>query len=58
VQSFDTLPANVGISPAQAAEFILFASRDVLVDAVALVPLADELPPPKPMPWKPGQANE
>jgi hypothetical protein len=58
VQSFGTLPENVGINAGTSAEFILFASRDVAVDAVALVPLADELPPPAPKPWTAGSGDE
>jgi arylsulfatase A-like enzyme/HEAT repeat protein len=49
-----TVPASVGLRPGLSAEVIVYASTGVSVEAVAFVPLADELPPPAPAPWKPG----
>jgi hypothetical protein len=33
------------------SEFVVFANRPITIEGVALVPLADELPPPPPEPW-------
>jgi hypothetical protein len=51
VEVFGTLPESIAVRPQSSVELILFASRNVRVEAVALVPLADELPPPPPKPW-------
>jgi arylsulfatase A-like enzyme len=58
LEVFATLPANLAVRPGSSAEFILFASRNVSVEAFALVPLADELPPPPPKPWSPEAPGE
>ncbi len=50
-----TLPASMGAHAGRAIRLVVFADRQVNLDALALVPLADELPPPAPKPWKPGQ---
>jgi hypothetical protein len=31
---------------------VVYASTGVILDALAVVPLTDELPPPAPKPWK------
>jgi hypothetical protein len=49
-----TVPPSVGLKPGGSAEVIVYASTGVSVAAIAFVPLADELPPPPPAPWKPG----
>lgn len=46
-----TLPDSFGAKPALRASFVLYAERGVEVETLALVPLADELPPPPPKPW-------
>jgi hypothetical protein len=58
LEVFDTLPAEVGVRPGQSSEIVLFASRNVALEAIALVPLADELPPPPPKPWSPEAPGE
>lgn len=47
------LPAALGLRPRQRAELVLIASASVHVEALAIVPLAEELPPPPPIPWTP-----
>jgi arylsulfatase A-like enzyme len=51
-----TVPASVGLRPGASVEVIVYASTGVSVEAIAFVPLADELPPPPKAPWKPGDA--
>jgi hypothetical protein len=58
VEAFASLPENLGIRPGRSSELVLFASRNVAVEAVAFVPLADELPPPPPKPWSPEAPGE
>jgi hypothetical protein len=53
---FATLPAELRVRPGYGADLVLFADRNVVVEAVAVVPLADELPPPPPEPWQEGAA--
>lgn len=45
------LPASMGFKVGHSVEVVVFAERDIKVDGFALVPLADELPPPPPEPW-------
>ncbi|HMJ14755.1 MAG TPA: sulfatase-like hydrolase/transferase [Polyangiaceae bacterium] len=53
------LPATLGARPRRALELVLFADRNVEVEAVAVVPLADELPPPPREPWlRVGQTSD
>jgi hypothetical protein len=47
------LPASMGALPGRSVELVLFAERQVTVEALVIIPLADELPPPPPQPWKP-----
>lgn len=54
---FATLPETIGARPGASVELIVFASREVTIEALALVPLADELPPPAPKPWKPDDSK-
>ncbi|HEY2405477.1 MAG TPA: sulfatase-like hydrolase/transferase [Polyangiaceae bacterium] len=49
---FGNLPASLGARPGLRGRFVVFADRSVTLDALALVPLADELPPPPPKPWQ------
>ncbi len=52
-----TLPDSLGVRPGRAVELVVFAERHVTVEALAVVPLADELPPPPPEPWQHPVAN-
>jgi hypothetical protein len=52
VELFATLPDSVGARPGWRANFVVFADSTVELEAFALVPLADELPPPAPKAWK------
>ncbi|MEO6602228.1 MAG: hypothetical protein ABIQ16_20270, partial [Polyangiaceae bacterium] len=51
---YGQLPKSVGARPSLRARFVVFADSTVQLDAIALVPLADELPPPPPKPWQRG----
>jgi arylsulfatase A-like enzyme len=51
---YATVPASLGLRPGLRTAVVVYASSGVSVDAVALIPLSDELPPPPPEPWKPG----
>lgn len=46
------LPERVGISPGKGVEVVVFADHQIELEAIAFVPLADELPPPAPEPWQ------
>lgn len=48
-----TLPDAWRARPGHPFPLALFADQNVEVEALALVPLADELPPPPPEPWQP-----
>jgi hypothetical protein len=50
-----TLPATVSarVGPGEHGDFVVYATQNVEVSALAVVPLAKELPPPAPEPWKP-----
>lgn len=48
-----TLPASWKAKPGHPFALALFADQNVELHAIALVPLADELPPPEPEPWEP-----
>jgi arylsulfatase A-like enzyme len=45
------LPDSFGARAALRATFLLYAERGIEVETLALIPLADELPPPPPKPW-------
>lgn len=49
---YGSLPENMPARPGSSLELIVYASRDVKVHGLALVPLSDELPPPPPEPWQ------
>jgi arylsulfatase A-like enzyme len=51
LERFARVPDNVGARPGVLSEFVVFANRPITIEGVALVPLADELPPPPPEPW-------
>jgi hypothetical protein len=52
---FAEVPTALGIRPGHSVRLVVFADREVEIEAMALVPLADELPPPAPEPWQPAQ---
>ncbi len=56
---YGELPKSVGARPGLRGRFVVFADSTVQLDLVALVPLANELPPPPPKPWQAadGQSN-
>ncbi|HEX3774569.1 MAG TPA: sulfatase-like hydrolase/transferase [Polyangiaceae bacterium] len=56
---YGELPKSVGARPGLRARFVVFADSTVQLDLLALVPLANELPPPAPKPWQAsdGQPN-
>jgi arylsulfatase A-like enzyme len=45
-------PASLGLRPGSSVELVVYASTGVILEAIACVPLSDELPPPPPEPWK------
>jgi hypothetical protein len=45
------VPSSVGARPGRSVDLVVFSETNVEVDAVAVVPLSDELPPPPPEPW-------
>jgi hypothetical protein len=51
VEVYGTLPASIGAAAGRALELVVVTSREVELEGVSLVPLADELPPPQPRPW-------
>jgi arylsulfatase A-like enzyme len=53
VEVFATLPPAVTVKPGELGDFVVYATQNVEVLACAVVPLADELPPPPPEPWTP-----
>lgn len=57
LELYATLPPELGVKPGYAVEIVVFADRSVELEAVALVPLAEELPPPAPEPWHPGKTE-
>ena len=54
---YATVPAAMNLSPGLSVQLVVFADRTVEIEALALVPLADEIPPPAPEPWEPGQGG-
>jgi len=50
---YGELPKSVGARPGLRGRFVVFADSTVQLDLLALVPLANELPPPPPKPWQP-----
>lgn len=43
---------KMGLAAGRAARVVVVVDREVELEALALVPLADELPPPPPRPWR------
>jgi arylsulfatase A-like enzyme len=52
---YATMPKAVSdrLDPGNNADFVLYATQNVEVLGCAVVPLAKEVPPPSPVPWKP-----
>jgi hypothetical protein len=51
---YATLPPSIGARAGRPVSLVVFADAQVGVESIAVVPLSDELPPPAPKPWKPG----
>jgi hypothetical protein len=45
------LPKSLGAAPRRPLQLVVFADGGAEIEAIAAVPLADELPPPPPKPW-------
>jgi hypothetical protein len=56
-QVHTVLPEQLGAKPGRSGYFVVFADRHVQIDALALVPLQDEFPPPAPKPWMKGASE-
>ncbi len=52
------LPAEFGAKPGHALSLELYASTGIEVDALAVVPLRKDLPPPDPKPWSPEKSHD
>ena len=50
---YGPLPESLGSRPGRGQRLVLYAERGIEVLGMAVVPLADELPPPEPQPWRP-----
>jgi len=57
-EAYATLPDSVGARPGRAIELVVFAEANVKLEGLALVPLADELPPPPPEPWTASEGDD
>ncbi|MEQ9320635.1 MAG: HEAT repeat domain-containing protein, partial [Polyangiaceae bacterium] len=57
---YTTLPAAVSerVDPGDHADFVIYATQSVEVEACAVVPLAAEIPPPPPKPWRPEDGRD
>jgi hypothetical protein len=60
IEQVASLPEAVTerVKPGTHADFVVYATQNVEVDACAVVPLTDELPPPPPQPWQPEQERQ
>ncbi|WP_437747093.1 sulfatase-like hydrolase/transferase [Sorangium sp. So ce1504] len=56
-EAFATLPPAAGAQAGNYGDFVVYATQNVEVSACAVVPLSDEIPPPQPAPWSPGEAG-
>ncbi|HVY45037.1 MAG TPA: hypothetical protein VHB21_04120, partial [Minicystis sp.] len=52
-EAFATLPETRRVKPGGYGEFVFYATQNVDLEACAVVPLADDLPPPPREPWQP-----
>ena len=57
VEVYAEVPASMAVLPGHSLRLVVFADREVVVEALALVPIAEELPPPEPEPWQPARAE-
>jgi HEAT repeat protein len=57
LELFNPVPADMKVRKGLSVDIRVLATSTVRVEALALVPLADEIPPPPPEPWKPGEAT-
>ncbi len=53
-----TAPTSFELAPRRSVELVVVADRFVSVEGLVAVPLADELPPPAPVPWDPASAGQ
>ena len=58
VEVYAVLPDSLRAAPGKGLTLVVYAERDVTVNALATVPLSDELPPPAPEPWVPRSPTE
>ncbi|HOU94268.1 MAG TPA: hypothetical protein PLU22_24625, partial [Polyangiaceae bacterium] len=58
VEVHAVLPDSLRAAPGKGLTLVVYAERDVTVNALATVPLSDELPPPAPEPWVPRSPTE
>jgi hypothetical protein len=56
LELYAAMPAGIPVRKGLSLELRVLATSTVRVEAVALVPLADEIPPPPPEPWKPDRS--
>jgi hypothetical protein len=56
-ERFATLPAELSVESEPGLGLALLGSENLVVESLVVVPLADELPPPKAEPWT-GSVNE
>jgi hypothetical protein len=52
IEAFATVPARLVRFEAGELRLVVAATPNVAVEALAVVPLSDELPPPPPEPWE------
>jgi len=52
VEASAVLPESIGVRPGSSTSIVVYASGGVKLEALVVVPLQDELPPPAPEPWK------
>ena len=53
-ETYAALPVQAGAAPGRPLHLVVIPDRDAQVEAFAVVPLADEIPPPPPEPWVDG----
>jgi arylsulfatase A-like enzyme len=55
IEVHSELPPELGARPGKGFHCVVFGDHNVELQAVAIVPLSDELPPPTPQPWADGE---
>ena len=60
VERHALLPPAVAerVSPGDLADFVVYATQNLEIEAVAVVPLCVEVPAPEPLPWKPDRPQD